>query len=823
MAWRVVTGGLVMVSLGCTQAPAPAAADCPTPAPVVVAAPPAVAAAAPAEVPAGAKTWREPTDAVRELVDARPTPGVRVDPTGARALVLHSPAMPAIAEVARPFASLAGMRIDLDRRASRRVRALDGLAILDIATGEETVLVAPGTHAVAAPEWSPDGRHVAWLQLEHDRVDLYLAGADGSTVRRVGPVLDVVGEPFRFWRDRLLVIVPGDAPVPGERRPLPTGPVIEDATGESAQNRTYQDLLTNAHDEARFEAYATGRLAWCDLDGGAPVPFGNEGIFDDVSVSPDGSHVLVERVRRPFSYVVPYERFGRVVEVWNQAGEVVATLADQEPAETIPIDGVRTGARQIAWLPSEPSSLVWVEALDGGDPKAKVEHRDRLLRADLPSTTPRELTKIVQRATSVAPLDDGERLLVTEYDRDRRWTTTWLVPLVGEGAPTKLFDRSQHDAYGHPGEPVRRTLPTGHRAVAVVDGAIYLAGEGATADGDRPFFDRLVLADRSKTRIVESTATTHVQFVAFAGPPGSDALVLRRQQREVSPNLVVRTAAGDRELTRWPDPHPGLRGTTQQLLRYRRKDGVALSGTLHLPAGEPPPGGWPLLVWAYPVEYTDKDTAGQVRAATNVYPRITASSPLALLAAGYAVLDDAAMPVVGDPQTMNDTLLEQLGDAAAAAIDAAAATGAIDRQRVAVGGHSYGAFMTANLLAHTDLFKAGIARSGAYNRTLTPFGYQSERRTLWEAPDTYNKVSPLLHADRIDEPLLLIHGEVDDNSGTFPMQSQRLFSGIRGTGGIARLVVLPHEAHSYTARENLLHMLAEEIDWLDRHVRRSAG
>ena len=416
------------------------------------------------------------------------------------------------------------------------------------------------------------------------------------------------------------------------------------------------------------------------------------------------------------------------------------------------------------------------------------------------------------------PLEDGARALVSEYDRDRRWSTTWIVALAGETAPTKLFDRSVRDVYGDPGRPVHRMQASGLRAVQVDDGAIWLVGQGATPEGDRPFLDRFDLATATTTRLLHSPADAHVEFLGFVGSPVAGEWLVRREAPFEVPNVHV--VAGDtwRPVTHFVDPQPELRKATKRLLKYRRADGVELSATLYLPADLPKDRKLPLLVWAYPLEYNDKDTAGQVRAAPNRFVRFHGMSPLPLVTQGWAVLDDAAMPVIGHPETMNETLLEQLEMSAAAAIDAAAEAAPIDRERVAVGGHSYGAFMTANLLAHTDLFKAGIARSGAYNRTLTPFGYQSERRTLWEAPDTYVRVSPLVHADKIDEPLLIVHGEVDDNSGTFPLQSQRLFHAMKGTGGTARLVILPGEAHGYAARESVMHVLAEEIAWLQTHV-----
>ncbi|MBK8238312.1 MAG: S9 family peptidase [Deltaproteobacteria bacterium] len=819
-----------LVFTGCAQRSDPDAADCPPaaadaavePGPratlgVEVSPPPATA-----DGPTQAQ-WREPTAAVRDLVSSPPTPIPWVDPQGRSILLGHAPAMPPLSEVARPFAALAGERIDSRRGSTRRVRSLHGLSVLSIDGGDERWVVPIGDAQIAAPSWSPDGAHVAWLSLADDHVELWVAAKDGSGARRLLDVVDVLAPAYRWvGHDALLVLEArreGAAP-PAPR--VPAGPMIELANGERAQNRTWQDLLRNAHDADLFEYFASSGLSRVSLTG-AKTSLSELGMFTDVEASPDGRYVLIERIRRPFSYAVPSSRFARVIEVRDAGGHVVATLADDGPAETIPIDGVRTGPRKVQWAPSEPATLVWFEATDGGDPRRPAEDRDRLLRALPPFDAPVEVTRLRHRARGLRHLEDRASVLATEYDRDRRWLTTWMIALDGATPPSKLFDRSSNDAYGDPGEPVERALPDGGHAVIVQDGAMFLAGEGATPEGDRPFVDRFELTTGTRTRVLESPADASRELVGFAAGPAGARMIVREQSQRVPPNLHLREVDATRALTAWPDPHPQLAGVTRTLLKYRRQDGVELSATLWRPPGEAPAGGWPMLLWAYPLEYNDKDTAGQVRASPNRFLRVTGGSPLALLAAGYAVLDDAAMPVVGDPETMNDTLLQQLTWSAAAAIDAAVATGDIDRRRVAVGGHSYGAFMTANLLAHTDLFAAGIARSGAYNRTLTPFGYQSERRTLWEAKATYVEVSPLMHAEAIDEPLLLVHGELDDNSGTFPLQSQRLFQAIRGNGGVAKLVVLPHEAHGYTARENLLQLLAEEIEWLDTHLANPAA
>jgi dipeptidyl aminopeptidase/acylaminoacyl peptidase len=193
-----------------------------------------------------------------------------------------------------------------------------------------------------------------------------------------------------------------------------------------------------------------------------------------------------------------------------------------------------------------------------------------------------------------------------------------------------------------------------------------------------------------------------------------------------------------------------------------------------------------------------------------------------MLTQGYAIFDGPTMPIVGKGETANDTYVEQLVTSAQAAVDKAVEMGIADRDRIGVGGHSYGAFMTANLLAHSEIFRAGVARSGAYNRTLTPFGFQNERRTFWEVPQVYSRMSPFFYADKINEPILLIHGEMDDNSGTFPIQSERLFMALKGHGATVRYVTLPYEAHGYLARESVLDTAAEMLNWLDKWVKGAA-
>lgn len=775
--------------------------------------------------------YRLPPQDVVAIVDAPPTPQVSFSPEGTTALWVRRAALPSIEELSQPFLALAGVRIHPERYERRRTSYAAGFELQDVASGEVRAIDVPPGGGLGQPRWSPDGTRFAFTRTTERGVELWLGEArTGRTRRLVGPRLnDVLGGSFQWWSgsERLLVtVVPARHGAPPAAPSVPAGPIVSETAGRTAENRTYQDLLENPHHEALFEHYASVQLAEVDLRGrlrelGAP------GWIARVDPAPDGEHLLVERLQRPWSYVVPASRFARTVEVWDERGRTRVVLAELPVADDVPIGGVTRGPRSISWRDDRPATLTWSEALDGGDPKVAVPHRDRLVELAAPfSGEPRELARTQQRLTGVEWTDLSGVALVTEFDRDRRWRTTRLHRFdEPQREPTVLWDRSMHDRYGDAGSPRRHTRPDGTRPIRVVEGGLHLAGDGAGPEGERPFLDHLDLATLATRRLFESPPEAYTTPAELLFADGRlEALVLRRESPTEPPNYHVLDLATGRErpLTRFEDPHPQLTGIHKELVRYEREDGVPLSGTLYLPPGHRSGTRLPLVIWAYPREYSDAALAGQVRSTTNRFTRLAGTSPLLFLTQGYAVLDGAAMPVVGDAETMNDTFVEQTVASARAAIEHLAGRGLVDPERVAVGGHSYGAFMTANLLAHSDLFRAGIARSGAYNRSLTPFGFQSERRKLWDAPGAYVRVSPFFQAHAITAPILLIHGEVDNNAGTFPVQTQRLYHALQGLGGTARMVLLPHESHGYEARESVLHVLAESIAWLDRHVRDAA-
>ncbi|MBK5293042.1 MAG: S9 family peptidase, partial [Acidobacteriia bacterium] len=529
--------------------------------------------------------------------------------------------------------------------------------------------------------------------------------------------------------------------------------------------------------------------------------------------------LLVSYVHRPFSYLHPIFAFPREVEVWDSSGIMVRKIASLPLRDRVPIEGVPTGPRNIAWRPTEPATLVWLEALDEGNPRKKVPHRDRLLSSKAPfAAEPSELHRTEHRTTATLWLAGGGAL-ISDTDRNRRWLRTVL--LQGTSAPKQLWSRSTQDGYGDPGTPQSTTTPSGHRVILQSGNHIFLEGNGASPQGDRPFLDRYDLTTGKTERLFHCDTEGYESVVEVLDTSGT-RLLTRRETPAEPPNYLIRTTGANAKpvvLTHLQDPAPQLRKITKQLVTYNRDDGVPLSFTLYLPPDYQPGKRLPTVIWAYPREFNDPETAGQVSGSTKRFTTIAGPSHLFFLLSGYAILDGASMPVVGDPETVNNTYIEQIVQSAKAAIDKAAAMGVTDPARVGVGGHSYGAFMTANLLAHSDLFRAGIARSGAYNRTLTPFGFQSERRTFWEAPDTYLKMSPFAHANKLNEPILFIHGEADNNAGTFPIQSDRMYQAVSGNGGTARLVLLPHESHGYEGRESVEHVLAEMLGWFDKYLR----
>ncbi len=767
-----------------------------------------------------------PADVVK-ILDTPPPPLVLVSPASDRLLLAEFEPMPTIAYLSRPILRLAGIRITPFNNSRQAMTFCTGLTIKTIRDGSTKKVALPEAIKFGYPRWSADGRYAAFARYTETGLELWVVDAATGQAKALTPpsVNAVVGSGFSWLPDQahlLVFLVPeGRGPAP-EASPVPAGPDVQETKGQKAQAATYQDLIKTPSDAAQFEYYATSQLAVIDVATGEKRLLGEPGLFFGASFSPDGKFILIDRLKKPFSYSLPFFGFPQTVEVWDPAGKLVKLLADLPSQEGVPLHGVPTGPRNVEWQPLAPATLTWLEALDGGDPEKEAPYRDRVVTQDAPfSSSSIEIAKTEHRAEMFEWLGKPGQALLTESDWKRRWLTTWLIDASDpKFVPRTIFSHDENDAYSDPGSLVMTVTRSGDYVALQDADRVYLSGPGATPQGDRPFLDEFNLGSLKKKRLFLCADNRYDRFLYFVGKDRGRILISSESKAEPANYFLQDLRSGKRTaLTDFKDPAPQMTGMKKQLIKYKRADGVDLSGTLYLPPDYKPGTRLPLVIWAYPLDYSDAATAGQVRGSANRFTYFKGTSQLFFVTQGYAVLDNATMPVVGDPKTMNDTYVQQIVSSAKAAIDTLDAMGIADPKRVGVGGHSYGAFMTANLLAHSDIFAAGIARSGAYNRTLTPFGFQSERRTLWEAPETYLKMSPFMYADKLKTPILLIHGEADNNSGTYPIQSERLFAALKGLGGTARLVFLPYESHGYSGRESVLDVLAEMFEWFDKYVK----
>ena len=790
--------------------------------------------------------YRSPSPALAALVDAPAAPAVSVSPNRQTLLILERTDAPSIAELAQPELRLAGLRFNPAVNAPSRALAFTGLLLKSVAGGaDRRVTGLPPGIRISHYAWAPGSRHLALALVRPTGLELWLADTTTAKARRLTPPIlnAVLDDPFA-WLDAntlALLRVPAGRGAPPPAPRVPTGPVVQENLGKKTPSATYEDLLADAHDEALFEHYATAELALLPLNGKlTPLPV--RGLITGVTPSPDGQHLLVETLHRPFSYLVQAARFPRSVDVVDRAGRREYRVADLPlyEASELGTGGVRAGPRQVAWRTDHPATLSWVQALErsgaGGRTAATEEtkpatgparERDAWFTFAAPfAGPPVEQQRFEFRVTSVTWCDDTLALVTESWQRTRLLRTWRVAPGSPGGKRELLSERSSQDRYADPGRPVTARNAAGRLVLQrSADGAkIFLNGLGASPDGDRPFLDEYDLVSKQTRRLWRSAPPAYEEFVAFTDASLTRALTQRESFAEPE-NYFVRTleTGALTPVTAFPNPNPQFAGVKKELIRYQRADGVGLSGTLYLPPGyTPDQGPLPTLLWAYPREFLAAATAEQITASgtPEKFVRLSVQGPLPFLLAGYAVLNDPTMPIIGQKgKPPNDTYVDQLVANAQAAIDELARRGVTDPKRVAIGGHSYGAFMTANLLAHSRLFRAGIARSGAYNRTLTPYGFQSETRTFWQAPAVYAAMSPFYFADKVKDPLLLIHGEADNNSGTFPIQSERFYAALKGQGATTRFVLLPHESHGYRARESLLHMLWETETWLDLHVK----
>ncbi|WP_082886294.1 alpha/beta hydrolase family protein [Flavisolibacter tropicus] len=772
-------------------------------------------------------SYKTPPKDITDLVLAKPTPSVSIDDKGEWMLLMERSDFPTIEELAQPELRIAGLRMNPNNFSPSRSGSFSNLEIKNIKTGKVIEIDGlPKDLRASSVQWSPDQSQFAFVHSGNTEVDLYVVNVKDAKARKVNTnaLNTILGSSYE-WAGNALVyktIVPGKTLT--AKPSAPSGPVAQENIGKAAASRTYQDLIKNTYDEALFEFYGTSQIVRNDFT--KETVIGQPAIYRNFSVSPDKNYVLVTTVNKPFSYLVAVNGFPHSVSVIGINGGTLKQLANNPSGEGQPIgfDDVAVFPRNFDWRDDEPATITYVQALDNGLGKKKVDFRDAVYAVTINGDSqPKELFKTKRRFAGVVWGNKDNAVFYERMVADRKIRMNRYNPTTGK--IDSLFERSSNDSYSDIGSPMTQKNSLGKQTLILLNGKeLVLRSQGSSPEGDMPFIQTMDINNGKKNMLWRSQAPYYEQVIDVIDPASGVYLTSRESQTE-TPNYYIRNVKkkiAPIAITDFKNPYAGLEGVKKEKISYKREDGINLTGNLYTPKGFDPKKDKPLpvVMWAYPVEYKSAADAAQVRGSKYTFTRINYGSPIFWVTQGYAVLDAAEMPIVGENgKEPNDNFIPQLYLNAHAAIQALANMGVGDSTRVAVGGHSYGAFMTANLLAHTNLFKAGIARSGAYNRTLTPFGFQAEERTYWEAPEIYNQMSPFTYANKIKTPILLIHGEMDNNPGTFPIQSERLYNAIKGHGGTVRYVVLPYESHGYSAKENILHMLWEQNQWLEKWVK----
>lgn len=780
-----------------------------------------------------ALSYQKPPAEILQLAEYDRPPSVFMDSKKEWMIFSYRPTYKSLEDLNMEEMKLAGLRVNPVTNISSTLSYSNNLKIRKrTGTTEMQVQGLPANPRIAYYSFSPDETKLAFTHTTPKGVELWVVDLATATARKLTDdnLNANVGSPYAWYKDGSALLVrqvPANRPaLLSDKASLPTGPTVSTADGKVSQNRTYQDLLKNPLDETNFETLMRAELVKVPLSGAAQQ-VKNADFYIGMSFSPDGNYLMLTTLKRPYSYIVPLSRFPMTTVVYNQAMQPVKTVNEVPLTEVMPkgFSSVRTGKRSMSWRDDAPATLFYVEALDGGDPAKKVEFRDALYTWEAPfSGVPKSLGRTQQRFAGIE-WGNKDIAIVSDSWYDTRSLRTYLLN-PGTGGIRLISDRNYQDVYSDPGNFKTTRNVFGRNVIDISGNKAYLIGDGFTKEGQFPFIDEINLSSFQKKRIYTSKVKgAKENLVDILDAKKGEVLVVEQSSTRY-PNYYVRNIRTGKAtpLTSFANPFSSLNGVYKEVIHYKRKDGVDLSGTLYLPAGydlKNPKEKLPLLIWAYPAEYKDKATAGQNTQNPNDFTFPYYGSFVYWVTKGYAVLDDAAFPIIGEGKTEpNDSFIPQLAANAEAAIDAVDKMGVIDRKRVGVGGHSYGAFMTANLLTHTNLFACGIARSGAYNRTLTPFGFQSEQRNYWDVPNVYNTMSPFMHADSMKTPMLLIHGDADNNPGTFTLQTERYFQALKNLGAPVRMVLLPKESHGYQAKENILHVLWEQDQWLDKYLKK---
>lgn len=778
-----------------------------------------------------ANTYQLPPKQIADLLLAPPTPSISVDGKAKHMLIMERPSYPLVEELGQTEYKIAGLRLNHKNFSPTRQLYIKGMTIKDIATGKTLWIKGlPANLAALSPSWNPSENKIAFYNVTENAVDVHVIDLANLTCQKINKTaVNLILGGGLVWLDDATLLYKVNVNKSSDlvKRPVtPMGPTIQENLGKAAPSVTYQDLIKSPYDEYVFEFLATSQLV--KNKNGVEVKIGTPALMNSFSISPNKNYILTRSLNKPFSYLVTAGGFASTMQVLNINGGLVKTIAQLPSSEGTASgnDNVQNAPRSFEWKDDEAATIVYAMPLDSGLIKKAVPYHDAVMAVSAPfNEAPRELFKTATRFSDIS-WGNETIALVTEVLRTKQ---RYKVSLYNHqlGTLTTLFERSLTDAYSNLGNPVTQKNKFGKNVIATVNnGRSVLMNNttGASEKGDLPFLSVYNL-DNKTNEIIWRSKEDCFEYVADVLDASNLQIITRRETEKEVPNYFLKSLKANTSvaITNFTNPYASMEGVTKQKIKYKRADGVDLTGDLYLPKGynKEKDGPLPTLLWAYPREFTNAADASQIRGNQHKFTMLSWGSPVFYVTQGYAILDNAEMPIVATApdKKPNDDFVNQLILNANAAIDKLVSMGVSDRNKIAVGGHSYGAFMTANLLAHSNLFKAGIARSGAYNRTLTPFGFQNEDRTFWQAPQLYLDMSPFAHANKIKTPILLTHGEMDDNTGTFPINSERLYAAIKGHGGTVRFVYLPYEAHGYKGKENVLHLLYEQGRWLDKYLK----
>lgn len=781
-------------------------------------------------------TYQKPSQEILQLAEFERAPSIFMDSNMEYMLLSYRSTYKTLDDLNVEEMRLGGLRIDVNTNISSTLTYINNLKVRKVKDKAEIqVKGLPANPRISNITVSPDQTKIAFTNTVATGVELWVVDFKTAEAKKLTEAnLNAnLGNPITWLKDNqqvLVSVIPANRPaLIDTKKNLPTGPIVSiSEEGVVSQNRTYQDLLKNKTDEANFETLVTSELYLVDVKGNKKL-FKEAAMYASESISPDGNYLMLTTLEKPFSYLVPLNRFPMKTTVYNMDGTLVKEVNDVALNEIMPkgFMAVREGKRSMQWRADQPATLSYVEALDGGDPAKEVEYRDEVFTWEAPFTAaPKSIVKLGQRYAGITWGNDQVALVADQWYDTRNIRQFLITPSSFNANPVKIEDRNSQDVYSDPGTFETKRNEYGRYTLAIDNNKMYLIGEGYTPKGQFPFIDEFDLTTLKTKRLYQSTYTTKKESIQSIEDIKKGLVLVSIQSPTEYPNYYFRNIKKKNDIkpiTTFKNPFESLNGVYKEVITYKRADGLELSGTLYLPANydrKNKTEKLPLLIWAYPTEYKDKNSAGQVTSNSSEFTFPYYGSFVYWVTKGYAVLDDAAFPIVGEgTEEPNDTYIEQLVANGKAAIDAVDALGYIDRSKVGVGGHSYGAFMTANLLTHSDLFAVGIARSGAYNRTLTPFGFQTEQRNYWEVPQVYNTMSPFMNADKMKTPMLLVHGEADNNPGTFTLQTERYFQALKGLGAPVRMVILPKESHGYVAKENILHLLWEQDQFLEKYLK----